>query len=93
MFGALPMQKIEPLMAGEQINFWSPSFIQPASLDLVPSAEFYRVNGSFLPSPDESVCAALKRVGAISIPAGSVLERGSCYVCRIEGSITCMYVC
>jgi len=85
--GALPMQDIEGLLNGEFLGNALHSNIRPGSLDLVPTDEFYRVQGSFLPSCDETVFDALKRVGARRIDPSSILEQGACYVCRLTESV------
>lgn len=85
--GALPMQRIRELLAGGFIEGAQMGNVRTGSLDLTPSSKFFRVRGSFLPGHHETVEDALKRVGAVRIARGSVLERGACYVCRLEESV------
>ena len=82
--GALPMQHIHEMIRGEFLVDTKPENVRTGSLDLTPTSQFYRVSGAFLPSSDETVERALKRVGADLLPPGAILERGACYVCRLE---------
>lgn len=88
--GALPMQRIRALMDADFLTGATSEHINPGSLDLTPTNQFFRVRGAFLPNPNETVEDALKRVGAIPVAEGSVLERGGCYVCKLSERIVHM---
>lgn len=85
--GALPLQLIRELLKGGFIEGAVETNIRTGSLDLMPTDEFYRVRGAFLPAHGETVEAALKRVGARPVRDGTILERGGCFVCRLKESI------
>jgi dCTP deaminase len=78
--GALPSQMLAELVSGGFIDGVDKQHIRPGSLDLPVLADGFRVNGAFLPYYDEDVEQAIKRSSGSLIKAGSVLERGSCYV-------------
>jgi len=82
--GALPMQRIRELIDnGFIVGVSDLKNIRPGSLDLTLSDEIYRVNGAFLPLGMETVEQALKRVGAVKLREGAILEKGGCYVYRL----------
>ncbi len=85
--GALPMQYIQPLISGGLIEGGHEKNIQPGSLDLTLTDELFRVNGAFLPFSNEPVSKALRRVGMKKIRHGGVLEKGACYVCRLNEKV------
>lgn len=86
--GALPSQLIGKLIEEEFITGAAPESIRPASLDLRLTDEVYRVNGAFLPTCEETVYDAIKRVGGIKLPGEKVLlERGVCYAIKLAESI------
>lgn len=82
-------------LSGEQIfelisaNFLigSPESVRCGSIDLTVSEEVYRVTGAFLPQFGESVQDAIKRMGGSKILPSSTLERGCCYVFRLNESV------
>lgn len=82
--GALPMQRIQDVLSGGFIEGACLDNVQPGSLDLTLTDEMFRVAGAFLPSPDETVAKAIKRVGRTRVGKTAVLERGACYVCRLS---------
>lgn len=86
--GALPSQMISDLVSQGMVQGASVENIRPASLDLVLTDEVYRVNGTFLPSPEETVHQALVRVGARPMQGErKLLERGMCYVVKLAETI------
>jgi dCTP deaminase len=89
-YGALPMQRIHELLDGGFITGAKKENVRTGSLDLTLTDQLYRVNGAFLPSPGETVEQALSRVGKMPLPQGSVLERGSCYVCKLAENVNAL---
>lgn len=63
-----------------------PAQIQPASLDLRLSEEAYKLPGSILPLPDESVRDLLPLFGArpLDLTNPTFLDRGQVYLVRLE---------
>ncbi len=86
--GALPIQVIHQVLREGLIVGASPDNVRPGSLDLSITDEVYRVHGAFLPGRDETVAAAMKRVGGIRLSGEKILlEKGCCYCIRLSESI------
>jgi len=86
--GALPSQMIRQLVENENITDADEVNVMPGSLDLSITGEVYRVNGAFLPSFNETVYQAVKRVGGLKLQGEKVtLEKGVCYVLRLNERI------
>lgn len=85
--GALPSQLIGEMITGGFITGAKMTSVRPGSLDPTLTMEGYRVKGAFLPSCKESIEDALKRVGAVALKDHSILEKGSCYVFRLNEKI------
>ncbi len=64
----------------------SPAQIQPASVDLRLGAECYRMPGSVLPLPGESVSTLIRGLALerIDLSPGACLSRNQVYVVRLE---------
>ncbi len=86
--GALSAELIQEMVDAGFVENVPASNIRCGSMDLSISAEGYRVHGAFLPRYDETVADAIKRMGGVSIQPLTTLERGCCYVFRLETSIT-----
>lgn len=84
--GALPRQHLLEMRNGFLDNTQEVNF-RPGSMDLTLTDEIYRVSGAFLPSCEETVFQALERVGKKRVLEGTVLEPGSCYVCKLDEEI------
>ena len=86
--GSLPSQFIKQLIDAGLVVDTKPENIRPSSLDLSLFGEGYRVQGSFLPSCSETVHRAIKRLGGIKLKGDRfLLERGACYVFRLNERI------
>ncbi len=86
--GALPSETIHELLRESLIVEADPRNVRPGSLDLAITDEVYRVNGAFLPGCDETVAAAMRRVGGIRLTGAKVLlEKGCCYCIRLAERI------
>lgn len=81
--GALPYQTIQSLCEAGNIHNALLENIKPASLDLRMSDEVYRVEGTFLPRPGESVRDAMDRVEKSSHDVANPMERNVVYVVRL----------
>jgi deoxycytidine triphosphate deaminase len=88
--GVLPSQMIEEMIeAGfilgtENIK----KQINPASIDLSISEEVYRVEGIFLPRPNERVRDILDLIGAIPQRLDAVFEKDVTYLARLNEKLT-----
>lgn len=60
--------------------------ISPASIDMTVSAEWYRVDGVFLPKHSETVTELIERMNGIPHSVHDPLERGVVYVVRMNES-------
>lgn len=77
--GALPFDMIHQLLDGGFVTGVREN-VRPGSMDLSLSDDVYRVRGTFLPGPDESVLQAIRRVGGVRLRGKKpLLEKGCCY--------------
>lgn len=81
--GALPSQMIREMMGAGFITGAFINRIRPASLDLVVTEELYRIEGSFLPRPGESVRDIVGGMGPRPYDFTLPLERGVTYLARL----------
>jgi len=83
-FGALPIQDIFQMMEAGMIKNAQKENVNPASLDLSISDEFYRIEGIFQPRAGESVDDLLHTVRFLPHNLRSPLERGFTYIARLK---------
>ncbi len=91
--GILPCQTMRELITTGDIASETPipeEQIQPASIDLRLGPVAYRVRGSFLPGPKNTVRGRLQdfTMHEIDITAGAVLEKGCVYVVPLQESLS-----
>ena len=88
--GALPSQLIRQLVRVNQLidtrGPYVETHVQPASADLTLSEWGYCVKAAFLPKPDETVEAAIKRYALfpVNLSQPQVLNTGSTYIFRLN---------
>lgn len=86
--GALSIQLIEEMVGSGFLKGVLGSNIRPGSVDLQITGEVWRVKGAFLPSFDESVLSAIKRVGGTKLSGSKIiLEKGCCYALPLNEKI------
>lgn len=82
--GALSMEQIQDLVTAEFVKGAIKDNLRCGSLDHSITGEVYRVRGSFLPRPDETVLQSVRRLGGNRLQGEKILlERGCCYVLPI----------
>lgn len=88
--GVLPIQTLKRFFEAGYIKGISTAYINPASIDLPLSDEAYRLEGTFLPLPGETVRENLKSRLINAKPHGldNPLESGVLYIIRIEGKFS-----
>lgn len=79
---ALPSQELLKMMANGQVNARE-DFLQPASIDLSITDEIYRVKGTSLPQPGESVAAMVKRELLYAADLKRPLEKNAIYFIKL----------
>ncbi len=87
MTGALPAETLIELAQASFIRNARRENIRPSSLDLTLSQEIYRVNGVFLPRPNEPVREMLSSLGARAHNFDYPLEKDATYLVRLEESL------
>ena len=88
-YGTLPIQTLRELIERGEIIGANEEHLQPSSMDLpISIEEVYRMRGSFLPRPQESISDLVKR-GSIGnqIPIGTPLRRDDVYLIRLAISL------
>ncbi len=83
-FGALPSQMLRAMMGGGFINNAVPDGVNPGSFDLTLSGELYRVEGVFLPEPEETVRELLGKIIHTPHDYAKPLERDMTYLARLN---------
>lgn len=85
--GVLPVQILKRFAEAKNIKGIPTSYFNPASVDLPLSREAYRLEGTFLPLPGETVRDNLKSslINAKAHDLNNPLEVGVLYIIRIEG--------
>jgi dCTP deaminase len=82
--GALPSQSIKEMLKAGYISGASELAIQPSSLDLTVTDEIYRMRGSYLPRPGESIQSIITRGALYKASMDYPLERGGIYLIRLN---------
>ena len=85
--GALPSQSIKEMLKAGYIVGASEQAIQPSSLDLTATDEIYRMRGSYLPRPGESINAIIARGALYKASMDYPLERGGIYLIRLQETL------
>jgi dCTP deaminase len=86
--GAIPYQLIRDMMASGYIRDADEKAIQPSSLDLTLTDEVYRLRGSYLPRPGESVEAIAAHASLYRTNLDLPLEIGGVYLIRLKESLS-----
>jgi dCTP deaminase len=85
--GALPYQQLKQLMDDGRILQSDHKLLQPASLDLAISGEIYRMRGTYLPKPGETVRELVTHGAVERVSLDHPLERNAVYLCRLRESL------
>lgn len=86
-YGVLPSQMISELLTAGFISNGNKANVCTDTYDVVVGDELYRMPNAFLPLPGERVIDQVNKYG-IKVRPGSPLERGVCYLWRVQESIT-----
>ncbi|MBM3204835.1 2'-deoxycytidine 5'-triphosphate deaminase [Candidatus Uhrbacteria bacterium] len=86
-YGAIPYQLIKEMMAAGYIQNGNVEAIQPASLDLTITDEVYRMRGSYLPRPGESIRTIVERGMLFKHPIEHPLEKDGLYLIKLAESL------
>lgn len=85
--GAIPFQLIRDMMAAGHIRDADENAIQPSSLDLTLTDEVYRLRGSYLPRPGETVSDIAEHGALYPTTLDLPLEIGGIYLIRLKESL------
>ncbi len=85
--GAIPFQLIREMMASGYIRGAEETAIQPSSLDLTLTDEVYRLRGSYLPRPGESVQDIAHHGALYQTSLDLPLEINGIYLIRLKESL------
>jgi dCTP deaminase len=85
--GLLAYQHIKELIEMGAIREADQEHLQPASLDLSISGEMYRMRGSYLPQPGESVRDIVKKGMLFPVSLSQPLELNGIYYVRLNESL------
>lgn len=83
-YGALPIQILQGLIESGAIAGIEEGCLQPSSIDLVASGKIYRMRGSLLPQPNESVQEMVRKGLIEEISPNAILRRNDVYLCELR---------
>ena len=86
-YGAVPFQMIREMMETGYVKNASPAAIQPASLDLTVTDEVYRLRGSYLPRPGETIRQIIEHGTLFTHPIDRPLEKDGIYLIRLAETL------
>ncbi len=85
--GAIPRQLLRDMCEAGYIKNASPECLQPSSLDLTLSTECYRMRGSYLPRPHETVHDIISHGALYKHNLENPLEVNGTYLIRLHESL------
>lgn len=86
--GALPYQLIRDMLSAGYLQGGSLENIQPASIDLTITDKIYRMRGSYLPRPGESIRSVVEQGSLFTHHPDRPLERDGIYLVELAERVS-----